>query len=75
MNLHDALGIVGLLACAALLFFAGMLARLIFRARAAERRERALPKFAAGRLPLNPALWDGKNALDRADAASREVVA
>ncbi|MBS1766013.1 MAG: hypothetical protein JST05_01225 [Acidobacteria bacterium] len=74
MNFNDALGIIGLVAIAALSFFIGRMTAFIIHARAAERRERCLPRYTtAGRLPLNPELWDGKNALDRAEAASREV--
>lgn len=70
MHPQLALLILGLLTIGAVaLAFLGMLL-LRFRLRATDTRQRALP---AGRPPLSPALWDGKAALDRAEAAAREV--
>lgn len=71
MTLTSALFALGLFTIAALsLAMLGMI-YLSIRLRAAERRERAIPP---GPRSLNPELWDGKAALDRAEAASREVV-
>lgn len=72
MSIQSALIFLGLFTIAALSCAVLGMIYLSFRIRAAERRERAIPP---GPRSLNPELWDGKNALDRAEEASKGVKA
>lgn len=71
MTPQHALLFLGLFTIGAVALCFAALAWMHFtRAQAALIRERALPP---GKKPLNPELWDGKAALDRARAAADEV--
>lgn len=72
MTIHSALILLGSFCAVALLGVCAAMILLRIQLRSPRTRERALPM---GRQPVNPALWEGKAAFDRAESASREVVA